>query len=64
MTIDTETSQVDRIDAPHPATSLVRAELPRWAPWGVLVGSFALVGIVLAITGFNVGLFVVLGAVL
>src|SRR5688572_18033078 len=64
MTIDTEKSQVDRIDGPPPVTSLVRAELPRWAPWGVLVGSFALVGIVLALTGFNVALFVVLGALL
>ncbi|MCW2722718.1 phosphate ABC transporter permease PstA [Pseudonocardia sp.] len=64
MTIDTGTTQYEKIEPPTPPPSLVRAELPRWAPWGILVGSFVLVGVLLAVTGgFSAGLFVVGSAV-
>jgi phosphate transport system permease protein len=44
---------------------LVRGELPRWAPWGILVASLVVVGALLAATGtFGVGLTLVLGALL
>ncbi|WP_372476715.1 phosphate ABC transporter permease PstA [Pseudonocardia terrae] len=44
---------------------LVRAELPRWAPWGILVASLVVVGGILAATGnFGIGLTLVLGALL
>ncbi len=65
MTIDTEREQQERVDPPPPPSTLVRAELPRWAPYGILVGSFVVVGVLLAVTGgFSVGLLLFLGAVL
>jgi phosphate transport system permease protein len=65
MTIDTRHARTDRVGLPPQApVTLVRAELPRWAPWVVFVGSLALVGGLLAATGFSVGLFVVGSAVL
>ncbi|WP_232660771.1 phosphate ABC transporter permease PstA [Pseudonocardia sp. TRM90224] len=66
MTIDTETVQRERLKSRSGAesTSLVRAELPRWAPWAVFAGSLVLVGGLLAITGFSIGLFVVGSVVL
>jgi len=61
---DTEHAQQERVEPPPP-TSLVRAELPRWAPWGIFVGSLVVVGVLLAVTGgFSIGLFVFLSAVL
>ncbi len=60
---DTVTGTLDR---PVAAAALptVRGRLPRWAPWVILLGSFAVVGALLAATGFSVGLWVVLSAVL
>jgi phosphate transport system permease protein len=41
-----------------------QGDLPRWAPWGILVGALVLVGVLLAVTGgFSVGLELFLGAV-
>jgi phosphate transport system permease protein len=52
----------EEVVAPVP---LVRGELPRWAPWAILVGSLLVVGVVLAATGhFGIGLTLVLGAIL
>jgi phosphate transport system permease protein len=65
MTIDTERAQQGKVEPPPEPVSLVRAELPRWAPWGILAGSLVVVGVLLAVTGgFSVGLFVFLSAVL
>lgn len=36
-----------------------RGELARWAPWAVLAGSAAVVGLLLAAVGFSIGLFAV-----
>jgi phosphate transport system permease protein len=48
----------------QPSVTLTRAELPRWAPWGIFVGSLVVIGGLLALTGaFSIGLFVV-GSVL
>jgi hypothetical protein len=44
MTIDTEKTQRERIEPPPRPTSLVRAELPRWAPWGIFGASLVVVG--------------------
>jgi len=41
----------------------VRGSLPRWAPWAILACSFAVIGAVLAATGFSIGLWVFLSAV-
>ncbi len=64
MTIDTGREQQTQTEEPQPpSASLTRAELPRWAPWGILVGSLVVIGALLALTGtFSIGLFVV-GAV-
>jgi phosphate transport system permease protein len=65
MTIDTQKSQRERVEPPPRPTSLVHAELPRWAPWGIFGVSLVVVGVLLALTGgFSVGLFVVGSAVL
>src|SRR5690242_16325739 len=37
--------------------------LPAWAPWGIVAGVAAVLGLFLAATGFNVALWVVLTAV-
>lgn len=60
---DTERAEPEEVEPQ--AVSLVHAELPRWAPYGILVGSFVVVGALLAVwVGFSVGLFVFLSAVL
>ncbi|WP_433505376.1 phosphate ABC transporter permease PstA [Pseudonocardia halophobica] len=65
---DLDTLPGDRsLDTPATTTSdvpRVQGTLPRWAPWGILVGSAVVVGAVLAATGFSVGLWVFLSAVL
>jgi phosphate transport system permease protein len=66
MSIDTERSQRARATraTAAPPPSLVRAELPRWAPWAVFVGAFVVIGALLAATGaFSIGLFLVASAV-
>ncbi|MEN3271234.1 phosphate ABC transporter permease PstA [Pseudonocardia sp.] len=63
MSIDTERTQSLPTTAP-PVPPLVRAELPAWAPWGVLVASFVVVGGLLAATGgFSVAMLVIASAV-
>jgi phosphate transport system permease protein len=64
MSIDTgRAEQTQTEDPQRPPTSLTRAELPRWVPWAIFVGSFVVIGGLLALTGsFSIGLFVV-GAV-
>ena len=64
MTIDTERARQEKVEPPPEPVSLVRAELPRWAPWGIFAGSLVVVGVLLAATGgFSIGLFVFLSAV-
>jgi phosphate transport system permease protein len=61
---DRDTERVTREKAPTQA-DLVRAELPRWAPWAILVGSFVVMAVLLlATSGWSTGLFVVGAAVL
>ncbi|GAA1244755.1 phosphate ABC transporter permease PstA [Pseudonocardia aurantiaca] len=63
MSIETERGLQESVaDVESPLR--MRGELPRWAPWALLVGSFVVVGGVLAATGFSVPLLVVLSAVL
>jgi phosphate transport system permease protein len=60
-----ETERVPQESVADVESSLrTRGELPRWAPWALLVGSFAVVGGLLAATRFSVPLLVVLSAVL
>lgn len=65
MTIDTEKRDPGRSDVVAPPTGLpTQGQLPRWAvPGGVAIAA-AVVGGVLALTGFSTGLFVVGTAVL
>lgn len=62
MTIDTRRTEERAPDA-IPAVLAKQGELPGWAPGAILVGSLAVVGAVLAATGFSVGLWVFLSAV-
>ena len=66
MSIDTGRAEPTLTEEPQrPPASLTRAELPRWAPWGIFVGSLVVIGGVLALTGsFSIGLFVVGSVVL
>ena len=65
MSIDTQKVQPGEVGPAAGPRTLVRAELPRWAPSAVLVGSLVLVGVLLAALGaFSIGLFVFLAAVL
>jgi phosphate transport system permease protein len=64
MSIETRQVKDEDLGTPVGPSSLVRAELPSWAPWAVLSGSLVVVGVLLAVTGaFGIGLFVVLAAV-
>jgi len=63
MSVDTE----KRGPAPTPApVGEVRAsgQLPRWAPPGLLVATAAVAALLLALVGFNIGLFVAVTVVL
>jgi phosphate transport system permease protein len=65
MSIDTQKVQPGAAGPAAGPRTLVRAELPRWAPSALLAGSLVLVGVLLAAFGtFSVGLFVFLAAVL
>jgi phosphate transport system permease protein len=66
MSIDTGRAERTRTEEPQrPPTSLTRAQLPRRAPWSLLVGSLVVVGGLLALTGaFSIGMFVVASVVL
>ena len=64
MSIDTERKQSSAAVAAPPVASLVRAELPSWSPWAVLVGAFVVVGVLLSATGgFSIAMLVVASAV-
>jgi phosphate transport system permease protein len=64
MSIETRQVKDEDLGTPVGPSSLVRAELPSWAPWAVLAGSLVVVGVLLGVTGaFSIGLFVVLAAV-
>jgi phosphate transport system permease protein len=64
MTVDTQKVQPDEAGPAVGQGTLVRAELPRWAPGAVLVGSLVVIGVLLAVLGaFSIGLFVFLAAV-
>jgi phosphate transport system permease protein len=60
MTVDT-TKREERVSAlPPPSSGLaIQGQLPRWAVPGGLVASAVVVGLLLAVVGFNIGLFVV-----
>ena len=60
MSIGTEKVQSSQADVAEVPVELVRAELPRWTPWAILVAALVVVGGLLALTGgFSVGLFAV-----
>ncbi len=64
MSVDTQKVHPDKIGPAASPRTLVRAELPRWAPSAVFVGSLVVVGVLLAALGtFSTGLFVFLSAV-
>ena len=64
MSVDTQKVHPDKIGTAASPHTLVRAELPRWAPSAVFVGSLVVVGVLLAALGtFSTGLFVFLSAV-
>ena len=60
-TVSTEAGT--QVAAGAAALPQVTGSLPRWAPWAILIGSFAVLGAVLAATGFSIGLWVFLSAV-
>jgi phosphate transport system permease protein len=65
MSIDTRDLTQEKVGPIPASVSLVAPQLPRWAPWAIFVGAFAVVGAVLAATGgFSAGAFVVGSAVL
>jgi phosphate transport system permease protein len=61
MTIDTQKSE--RAPAAVPSQLAKKGELPRWAPWVILGATLAVVGGVLAVNGFSIGLWLVASAV-
>ena len=66
MTIGTERKgRPGEVDAEIASTALPpsRGHLPRWTPWAGLAGTAVVVGVVLAVTGFNTALFLVATAV-
>ena len=64
MSVDTQKVHPDKIGTAASPHTLVRAELPRWVPSAVFVGSLVVVGVLLAALGtFSIGLFVFLSAV-
>ena len=61
MTLDTQ--KVERTPEAVPPVLAQRGELPRWAPWAILVATLVVVGGLLAITGFSLGLWLSASAV-
>lgn len=61
MSVETRQKQ-DEV-ANTPTVPQVKGELPRWAPWVVLAAALIVVGGLLALVGFSVGLWIVLSAV-
>ena len=61
MTLDTQ--KAERTPEAVPPVLAQRGELPRWAPWAILVATLVVVGGLLAITGFSIGLWLSASAV-
>jgi MFS superfamily sulfate permease-like transporter len=61
MTLDTQ--EAERAPESVPAVLAKKGELPRWAPWAILVATLVVVGGLLAATGFSIGLWLVASAV-
>jgi len=61
MTLDTQ--KVERTPEAVPPVLAKQGELPRWAPWAILVATLVVVGGLLAITGFSIGLWLSASAV-
>jgi phosphate transport system permease protein len=60
MTVDTTKRQEREGALPQPPSGLtVQGQLPNWAVPGGLAASAAVVGLLLALVGFNIGLFIV-----
>jgi phosphate transport system permease protein len=68
MTTNTDRDTTDKVDVakkPSAQDGMVRAELPRWAPWGILVASAVVMGLLIGLTaGWSTGLWLVATAVL
>ncbi len=61
MTLDTQ--KAERTPEAVPPVLAKRGELPRWAPWAILVAALVVVGGLLAVTGFSIGLWLSASAV-
>ena len=61
MTLDTQ--KAERTPEAVPPVLAQRGELPRWAPWAILVATLVVVGGLLAVTGFSIGLWLSASAV-
>jgi phosphate transport system permease protein len=61
MTLDTQ--KVERTPEAVPPVLAKQGELPRWAPWAILVATLVVVGGLRAITGFSIGLWLSASAV-
>ena len=61
MTLDTQ--KAERTPEAVPPVLAKRGELPRWAPWAILVATLVVVGGLLAVTGFSIGLWLSASAV-
>lgn len=62
--VDSKTGVGIEAPARRAAVPTVKGTLPRWAPIGLLAGSAVVIGLILLATGFSVGLWVFLTAVL
>ncbi len=65
MSIDTQRERDPErvLDTSLDAMPVIRGQLPRWSPWAGLVAVLLIVGGVFSITGFGIGLFTVVSAV-
>jgi phosphate transport system permease protein len=61
MTLDTQ--KAERAPGSVPNVLAKQGELPRWAPWAILGAALLVVGGLLVATGFSIGLWLVLSAI-